>query len=641
MATLAQEIQALLQSLPEIIPEARRLPAIAPQSVQSGNPTPQNVGQTLGPQPGDPRNATRQQFGQDFADAAVGFGTSFADPLGIPSAMVGTVFPGARDAWRRAQQVGGPEASIGGQLVSGYGAANAMLRGGAALATRVGIPQWLGMAGGGAATGAGPAIDYAAGAPGATGMNAMIAPAVGSMFPAGQVAGQFVRNNPGAAGGLAALGVMAAGSSGEADAADPQKKGGRRPITNAQPAQPQQPQAAAEPPTPDAPLDPQTQYLLNNNPGLRARYDALQQARRDLETARRTSVVESRGPTGNRGAREAAATAQAAFDAAQGAYTTALSDASTQARGANPSFRDQFGPVLGNPLALQFGLPLAFGAFTRGGGAALARNRNARIGGAVDEGNAALAAGNIPLAAQNSSNANAMLAGAQGGNRRLGDVSFGDMLAGGAVGEMAAFAPLVWDRGLPVGRPEQASAAAALSDPMQVATTAARGLLGGVGAYKMGNAMAGAANNYLGGRNLLPPQAEAGSLATRIQQAQAQPPPPPPPPPYRGQFRADFQNTVATAVENVSRRRPFDPAALLGTVEVAASRQPMLQRALEQVRADVVAANGNREQLTQIAQRIRSGGYQNLAIMGGTAAAAHHSLSQPRGDDGRFVLPQE
>lgn len=631
MATLREEIAALLQGLQF---DGQQAPFVASQAAQSGGaPTPQNVGQTLGPQRGEPRNATREQWMSDFRQAAGSFGASAADPLGIPSAMLGTVAPGARDSWRQYQGAAGPLVQMAGSMVSGFPAANAMMRGGNALA---GVP---GMVAGGAATGAGPAIDYAAGAPGATVMNAMIAPAIGTMFPAGQMAGQFARNNPGAAGGLAALGAMAVGSSGEADAADPQKKGARRPAPNAQPAQ-QQPQAAVEPPTPDVPPDQQTQYLLNNNPGLRARYDALQQARRDLETARRTSVVESRGPTGNRGAREAAANAQTAFDTAQTAYNTALSEAATQARAANPSFRDFFGPAIGNPVALQFGLPMAFGAFTRGGGAALARNRNARTSTAIDEGNTALASGNIPLALQNSTNANAMLAGAQNNaGGRMRDISIGDMLAGGAAGEMAAFAPLVWDRGLPVGRPEQASAAATLSDPMQLGMTAARGFLGGVGSYKFGNAMAGAANNYAGGRSLIAPQAEADSLATRIQQAQNANNPPPPQR-YLGAFRENFRDTVASAV-TANRGMDFNRTELLNGISVMPTRRPQLEAALREVERDLALARTAAER-NAIAQRIRSGGYPNLVIAGGAAgAAAHHSLSQPRGDDGRFLLPQE
>ncbi len=315
-----------------------------------------------------------------------------------------------------------------------------------------------------------------------------------------------------------------------------------------------------------------------------------------------------------------------------------LRQASGAANAAAPSWRDAMGPVLGNPLALQFGVPLAAGAFVRGGSALLARNRNARTSTAIDEGNTALAAGNIPLAQQYSTNANAMLAGAPRDARGLG-ISGGEALAGGAAGEMAAFAPLLWDRGLPPGRPEQAAAAATLSDPMQVAATFGRGMLGGIGAYKMGNVLAGGANNYAGGRNLIAPTAEAGSLATRIQQAQ---PNPPPPPRYEGVFRQNFRDTVAAAAEGVSRRRPFDPAALLGSIETSPTRMPLLRRALAEVQADIAAANGNREQLTQIAQRIRSGGYRNLSIAGGaTAAAAHHSLSQTRGDDGRFALPEE
>lgn len=628
MATLAQEIQALLQSLgPDLIQQAQGLPAVAPQSVQSGNPTPQNVGQTLGPQPGDPRNATRQQLGQEFTQAAGSFAASAADPLGIPSAVTGMFSPEMRDSWRQYQGAAGPVVQMAGGMASGFPAAGAMIRGGNAMA---GMP---GMIAGGAATGAGPALDYATGAPGATSANAMVAPGIGAAFPLGQMA----RAHPGAAAGLAGLGLLGlSGESGEATAADP--KGKKRPPTRpvTQSAQPQTYSEADQSASPShMPVDTQTQHLMDNNPGLRARYDALQQARRDLDVARRTSVAESRGPTGNRGAREAAAAAQAAFDAAQGAYNTALSEAATQARGANPSFRDQFGPVLGNPLALQFGLPLAFGAFTRGGGAALARNRNARIGGAIDEGNAALAAGNIPLAAQNSSNANAMLAGAQSGNRRLGDVSFGDMLAGGAAGEMAAFAPLVWDRGLPVGRPEQASAAATLSDPMQVATTAARGLLGGVGAYKMGNAMAGAANNYLGGPNLIAPTAEAGSLGTRIQQAQSANRPPAPQR-YVGAYRDDFRDTVANAITS-NRGQGFNRAELLNGISVFPTRRPQLEAALREVERDLALARTAAER-SAIAQRVRSGGYPNLVIAGGAAgAAAHHSLSQTRGDDGRFV----
>lgn len=624
----AQLMQALRSFLRDesLIQQAQGLPTVAPQAVQSGSVTPQDVGQTLGPQPGERPNASREEWLSNFGQAAGSMAASAADPLGIPSALLGTLAPGARDSWRQYQGAAGMGPQLAGSLMSGFGAANAMFRGGAAMA---GVP---GMIAGGAATGAGPAIDYAAGAPGASGLNAMVAPAIGAAFPLGNLA----RANPGVAASIAGLGVLGlSGEGNEATAADPKgrRKAPARPV--AQPAQSQAPPAADQPmEQPATPLDAQTQQLLANNPGLRARYDALQQARRDLETARQTSVVESRGPTGNRGAREAAAAARTAFDAAQSAFNTAVSEAAAQARAANPSFREFFGPLAGNPLALQFGLPVALGAITRGGTAALARNRNARTSTAIDEGNTALAAGNIPLAQQYSTNANAMLQGAQtGAGRRLGDISLGDALAGGAAGEMAAFAPLVWDRGLPVGRPEQAPAAAVLSDPVQVATTFGRGLLGGIGGYKMGNALAGSANNYLGGRNLIAPTAEAGSLSTRIQQAV---PPPAPPQPYRGQFRADFRDTVANAV-TANRGLDFNRAELLNGISVFPTRRPQLEAALREVERDLALARTAAER-TAIAQRIRSGGYPNLVIAGGAAgAAAHHSLSQPRDDGGRFV----
>lgn len=609
-------------------PSLARLPMVMPQAAQSGNPTSQDVGQTLGPQPGEPLNRTREQLYADTARGVNAMAASALDPLGIPSAALGLISPHARDAWRETQGQAGLGPQLAGSLPAGFGLANAMLRGGRALA---GIP---GMIAGGGATGAAPAIDYAAGAPGATAEGALASPAVGAMFPAGQGLAQFVRNNPAAAGGLASLAAVAAGTAGDADAANPKgkKKAPTRPATQqAQPAVAPDAQTQAQPlPPPDA----QTQQLLRENPELQALYDAVARAQRDLNAAREASIVESRGPTGNRGAREAAAQAQEAFNNAQNAYTTALGRVSTAARAANPSFREVAGPILGNPLALQFGLPLALGAFTRGGGAALARNRNARISTAIDDGNTALAANNIPLATQYSTNANAMLAGgANNVNRRLGDISVGDMLAGGAAGEMAAFAPLIWDRGLPVGRPEQATAAATLADPAQVATTFARGLFGGVGAYKFGNAMAGAANNYLGGRNLIPPRAEAGSLATRIQQAQ---PPPPPAQQYRGQFRTDFRDTVANAV-TANRGNGFDRTELLNGINVFPTRRPQLEAALREVERDLALARTAADR-TAIAQRIRAGGYPNLVIAGAAAgAAAHHSLTQPRGDDGRFV----
>ncbi len=204
-----------------LIQQAQGLPAVAPQSVQSGNPTPQNVGQTLGPQPGDPRNATRQQLGQEFTQAAGSFAASAADPLGIPSAITGMVSPERRDSWRQYQGAAGPVVQMAGGMASGFPVANALIRGGSAMA---GLP---GMIGGGMATGGGAAIDYAAGAPGATGSNAMVAPAIGAAFPLGHLA----RVNPGAAAGLAGLGLLGlSGEGGEATAADPKgkKKGAAR-----------------------------------------------------------------------------------------------------------------------------------------------------------------------------------------------------------------------------------------------------------------------------------------------------------------------------------------------------------------------------------------------------------------------------
>lgn len=628
MATLAEEIRALLQSIgPDLIPQAQGLPAVAPQSVQSGTPTPQNIGQTLGPQPGDPRNATRQQLGQEFTQAAGSFAASAADPLGIPSAITGMVSPEMRDAWRQYQGAAGPVVQMAGGMASGFPAAGAMLRGGNALA---GMP---GMIGGGMATGAGPAIDYATGAPGSTSGNAMVSPAIGAAFPLGQLA----RAHPRAAAGLAWLGLLGlSGDGGEATAAD--QNGKKKAPTKASARPVAQPAAGGDlPPLQPLPdLTDQERTLHTRDPALAASYQQYQMAYRQADAARRTAIIESRGPTGNSGARGVSERADTALERARTDYVNMLRQTSGAANAAAPSWRDAMGPIIGNPLALQFGFPLAAGAFVRGGGSMLARNRNARTSTAIDEGNTALAAGNIPLAQQYSTNANAMLAGAPRDARGLG-ISGGEALAGGAAGEMAAFAPLLWDRGLPPGRPEQAAAAATLSDPAQVAATFGRGMLGGIGAYKMGNVLAGGANNYLGGRNLIAPTAEAGSLATRIQQAQ---PNPPPPQQYRGPFRDNFRDTVANAVTN-NRGQGFNRTELLNGISVYPTRRPQLESALREVERDLAAARTAAERLA-IAQRIRSGGYPNLVIAGGAAgAAAHHSLSQPRGDDGRFATPEE
>lgn len=620
--TLAQEIQALLQSLPEVIPEARGLPAIAPQSVQSGG-RPAPAPNAIGRRHQDERAPVPiQQTAQEFGDAATGFAASAADPLGIPSALLGMVAPQARDAWRGAQGAGGMGPQLAGGILSGYGAVNALMRGGSAIA---GIP---GMIAGGAATGAGPAIDYAAGAPGASVENALLSPAVGAMLPAMGPIGNLIRQNPGTSAGAAGLGGLAVlGNAGD-DASAQQKK-------KAPAARPVQPAAPEVPPLPPLPeLTAQERLLHERDPELAALYQVMVQARAAAEQARRVSVEASAGPTGNSGARGISERADTAFTNAQTAYTKKLGVTGAATQAASPSFRDYFGPVIGNPLVGQFGLPLAAGAFIRGGGAALARRRNAMTNESIAGGNTALAGGNVPLAAQHSADANAMLRTTTSPSRWDGAAN---LAAGAGAGEIAAFAPHVWDKTLPVGLPARKAADEFFADPMQVATQFGRGLLGGMAGYKLGNALMGAGNNYLGGANLIPPQGAANSLATRVQQAQQQPPPPPPPPPYRGQFRTDFQNTVATAVENTSRRRPFDPASLLGSIEVSAHRRPLLERALAQVQSDLAAASTAAERAA-IAQRVRSGGYPNLVVTGAAAgAAAHHSLAQPRGDDGRFV----
>ncbi len=653
----AQLRDALVQFLrgEGLIQQASQLPAVAPQSVQSGQaaPVPQ---QTLGPQPGEPRPVTRQQWMQDFGQAAGSFGASAADPLGIPSALLGTVAPGARDSWRQYAAAAGPEVQMAGGLASGFGVGNAMLRGGNAFA---GVP---GMIAGGAATGAAPAIDYAAGAPGSSGMNAMLGPISGGALPAGMAAAgpisNFIRANPlaTAAGGATAL------AAGGAVAQQPNQ------------------------------IDPFTQTLHANNPALAAAYQRMLAARQAATAANQTSVVANQGSQKNTGAKESAQRADAAAAEAARAYETELARATDAARAANPSFRDQYGPTIGNRLVRSAALPFIAGTIAGVGGASLGRLENRLARRQVDAGNEAMNAPqpNLAAAATASGNATNMVANAGQNAPMWRDPG---LTLSALFGAEAAIAPQQWNQDATQGSPEQIRADNYFNTPRWMIDAGLGGLLGAT-AYKGGRFMAAQGNAMLPGRNRLAPEAEATALATRVQQAQqaqqAQPPPAPPALPvqqppavnmpidyeaiargirpqfdrppfvppaaqqaipapaapaqappsstlYTGNARTDFRNRVASAVEALPQGGQLSAASLLRGTNFRDSRDGSISTAIAQINGQLSAG----VPAQQIASRIRSGGFWPLmSVGGGAAVAAHHSLMQPRGDDGRFVAPE-
>lgn len=643
MATLAQEIQALLQSLPEVIPEARRLPAVAPQAVQAGNVTPQDVGQTLGPQPGERPNTSREEWLQNFGQAAGSMAASAADPLGMPSALLGTVAPGARDSWRQYQGAAGMGPQIAGSLMSGFGAANAMFRGGAALA---GVP---GMIAGGAATGAGPTIDYAAGAPGADGVNAITGLLAGAALPAGIAVARpvvnAVRGSPvaAAAGGATAL---AAGSA------------------VAQQSQPQ--------------LDPFTQNLHSNNPALAAAYQRMLAARQAATTANQTSVSANQGRQTNSGARQAAERADTAAAEAARAYEELLARFTDEARAQNPSFREAYGPTIANRLIRSTVLPFGLGLIGGAGSASLGRIHNSMARRQVDAGNLALEKGNIPAAATASANANA-LASQSGGSSW---VSPGMILSAGIGGE-AALASRQWDQDAAPGSPAQIRADRYF-DTSRPLIDFGIGALMGASAYKGGRELSGSINNLLPGRNRVPATSEAAALQRRVDAAQppAGPVPAPPvaQPPAAANLPVDYEtiargigarplppgqtppapptvtNRGATLYQGDIQARIRDQLASQlvgsGSINVGAlvsrmRREGIMPGVISRAQAAAQAANSMVQggvPAAEVARRITSGEFRHLAVPAGVTAAgvaAHHSATQPRGEDGRFQSPEE
>jgi hypothetical protein len=672
-AQLRQALAAFMRDMAV----AGDLPVLAPQSVQSGSPTPQDVGQTLGPQPGERRNVSRQQWMQDFGQAAGSFGASAADPFGIPSAITGMVSPQMRDSWRQYQGAAGPVVQMAGGMASGFPAANAMIRGGSLIA---GVP---GMIAGGAATGAGPAIDYAAGAPGATGTNAMIAPAMGAVFPAGMAAGQFARNNPGATAGLAGLGALAVGTSGDASA---EPKGATKRVTPPQPLQDNQ----------------YTQTLLANNPVLASRQRTLREAEAALAVAEQNYANEQTGA--NRRIltqrREAVGPLREAFD-------QELSRVTDLSRGQSPTFREQFGPILANNMVRQIGIPFAFGMLGGAGSAARQRYLTGQVNRMVDEGNAALTAGNNALARQFATDAQNTLT--PGGNGIIGRAlnamaNIGSYAFPAMIGAEAAVAPAQWNQGLPQGHPEQQAAENYMRSP-EAWRDAGIGALFGITGYKGGRfAATNLAALAPGG---ISPQGRVTSLTTRANEPAPAPPQQPPPPPVSpppvappvqpptNNLPTDFESILRGIGEQIPRRnvrgpigsnpaapglsydattnsadmfrqavanhlrsgnlltgfnaadfrrRVVEAAQAAGATEAQVPSVRVFRDALDRLQ-QLIASEGLSP--AQAARRItapnRRGGFENFAIPvmagGGAAASAHHSLSQPRGDDGRFTTP--
>jgi hypothetical protein len=98
--------------------------------------------------------------GRKFLNLLGVTGAAAADPFGIPSAALGMVVPGARDAWR-SYQASDPVAATVGGMAGGFGAAGAAFRGVRGLGDAVGR---------GAALGAGSdVLDAGAGVPNAIG----------------------------------------------------------------------------------------------------------------------------------------------------------------------------------------------------------------------------------------------------------------------------------------------------------------------------------------------------------------------------------------------------------------------------------------------------------------------------------------
>lgn len=628
-----------------MIAEARRLPAIAPQAAQSGNPTPQDVAQTLGPQPGERRNRTRDELGADMLQGAGSLAASAADPLGIPSAVTGLFSPELRDSWREYQAAAGPEVQIAGSLLTGFPAAAGMMRVGNALAgTR-------GMIAGGAATGASPTIDYAGDPQGFSGVNAMIGPLAGAALPAGMAAASPVmnamRSNPlaASAGGAAAL---TAGS------------------------------AVAQQANPPGQLDPFTQNLHANNPALAAAYQRMLQARQNAAVMRDRNIAENAGKLKNTGAQRVSERADTDASEASTAYETLLQQATDRARAENPTFREAMGPTVSNRLIRSTVLPFGLGLIGGTGAASLGRVQNAMARREIAAGNRALETSNIPAAATASANANA-LAASPGGSSWLSP----GMLLSGLFGGEAALMSNQWNQDAAMGSPEQLRADRYF-DTARPAYDFGLGALMGMSAYKGGRELAGGINNILPGRNRVSARNEAVALQRRVDAAPAAPqqsspppivPPVPPVPPAGNQPPIDYQTMLnqigarplPPVAANTNVARPTNAGASLYQGDLQANirgqiaRQlqrdgrinlDMLQSAMERSgimpgviarartaaeAANTAIANGATPQA--VAAALRRGGIENLSVIGAAGAAgvaAHHSASQPRGVDGRF-----
>ncbi len=680
-SNLSQEIAALLASLGanagDIIPEAAALPAVASQDAQSSRPAP--APQTLGPQRGEPRPITREEWLANFGQGAGSMAASAADPLGIPSALLGTVAPGARDAWRQYQGAAGAGPQIAGSLLGGLGAANAMFRGGQALgrmaAPFLGIGEaagtTAGAVGAGAATGAAPAIDYAAGAPGASGRNAMLGLATGAAFPAGQALGAVVRQNPAAAAGVAATGGLALTSASESGA------------QGTQPA-----------------LDPAIADLHRRDVRLAELHRQLLSAQAASRAAAAANITANQGRNTNSGAHRNAAAAAQAEQAAQAAYNEALNAAQERFRAQNRTFAEAFPMISENPF-LATTLPAAvLGMLRAGGSAAATRYQNRPINTMVNAGNSNITNNQLPQAAANAAGARAALdqlnsaPPATWGNAfRNTMTSVGNTLsgptAGGLLGAEMAMLPQQYNAMYaPPSSPEYADAMSFWRDPGRIAIRGALGAAGGISGNLFGYKGTSALGQMLpGGTNPAPAVAGLEARVKSLQQSQA-PAVPAATQAQTSNLPIDFDailRDIGGAVRNVRGPRGSNPAApglsynpsmdssalfrseisdhlrsgnVLSGFNVSEFRRRAVQTAEANggAAADVPSVEVFRRTLqrletlireqgltpAQAAQRLsrenRRGGFENFAIplAAGGAAAAHHSASQPRGDDGRF-----
>ena len=620
MATLAEEIRALLQSIgPDLIPQAQGLPAVAPQSVQSGNPTPQNVGQTLGPQPGDPRNATRQQLGQEFTQAAGSFAASAADPLGIPSAITGMVSPEMRDAWRQYQGAAGPVVQMAGSLASGIPAGLGMMSGvgriGNAMAGSGSLANAGGRVAGAAGASSAPTIDYLAGAPGSSATNALAAPAIGALL-AGQGSGLGSAMRPylmpaAAASSAAGLGASVIGDVGPAEA---QSTGGR-PKGKGGPA----PQSASGSPVEQ--LDSQTQTLHRTNPEVRTLYEQMQTARRDRDRAR--AIAQRRD---NDAATAAAASADQLFTDSQTRYT----DAVRRATQSSLPFDQAFPNISQNYALLQFAGPAALGYAVRGGGNAMInaytepwrravrgaeRNLDRVIGAAPGSPAERIAMGR-GMAAANTATSYLDDAGRPPAvlNAMNTANNVAPVIAGGALGAELSLLPHQHNRRLPEGTPGRDAADNALANPLAQVMTAAPGVMaGGLGGFTgshipflpmLGRQIPAPTERTEALRRLMRgdvrPEMEnfaANINAMRPPQVQQQPqrpalpppvnpPPPPIAPPAGSNLPTDFESILRGIGESVPRVRGVrgpvgsNPAAPGLSYDVSSNGADMFRQAV-------------------------------------------------------------